>query len=193
MLDKIDKFIDSMGIDFSDTNFFIIYKLVINEFYSDKNSSIQIINFVFYDKFKIQPHLFDSTKKLCNERLGQTNFRNDLISFYQTCIISGDDSDICQACHILPYSKTKINCVDNGLLLNYNFHHLFDSFLISFKYKSNYDDIYDLYHVVLSDSVIAKPSYSNFTQYNGKIVKINSKSKTFLESSYKLFLNSSST
>ena len=132
MLQQIQKYIDSIDIVNNEQNYNIIYNFLIQEFYSDKDSSIDKINFVFYDKFKIKPETFSSTYKLCNDRIGQTKFRNDLVNFYNYCIIIGDDSFICQDCHILPYSETKFNILDNGLLLNYNFHHLFDSFLISF-------------------------------------------------------------
>lgn len=179
MLIDIKKYIETMG----DTNldYFTIYKSLIDKFYSVKNESIYEINFVFYDKFKIQPENHIDTSKLCINRLGQTKFRQEVVNFYNNCIITGDDNIICQACHILPYSETKYNHVDNGLLLNYNFHQLFDSFLISFKFKEKFDDIFDLYYVVISSKIINKHTFSNYKIYNDKVVKINTNSKNFLK------------
>ena len=127
MLEKIENYIQTFIINGNNINYYNIYQSLINKFYSDKDSSIYKINFVFYDKFKIEPTNFEPTKILCEERIGQTKFRKDLIDFYGHCIISADDSEICQACHIIPFSETKYNHIDNGLLLNYNLHHLFDS------------------------------------------------------------------
>lgn len=181
MLNNIKNFIDTldeynMNIK---PNYYSIYKKIIDKFYTDKDDSIYKINFVFYDKFKIQPENFIDILRLCNERIGQTKFRTDVINFYNNCIISGDDSIICQACHILPYSETKFNHIDNGLLLNYNLHHLFDSHLITFKFKENLNDIYDLYFVVISVKILNKKTFTNFKKYNNKIVKINVNSKMF--------------
>ncbi len=189
MLKQIQQFIESLDIDFNKPNYYIIYKLIIQEFYSDKDLSIDKINFVFYDKFKIKPETFHSTYRLCNDRIGQTKFRNDLVNFYNFCIITQDDSFICQACHILPYSETKFNHLDNGLLLNYNFHHLFDSFLISFKFFKSFNDTFDLYYVVFSKHILNKNTYANFIKYNNNIVKININSKSFLDISYTNFLS----
>ena len=189
MLKNIENYIQTLDINVKNINYLYIYETLINKFYSDKDSSINKINFVFYDKFGIEVNNFESTKKLCEERIGQTKFRNDLINFYKCCIISGDDSDICQACHIIPFSETKLNCYTNGLLLNYNFHYLFDSFLIGFKYIDLCDNIYDKYQVILSDKIKSKQSYKNYLIYDNIIVKINKESKQFLNIRYEQFLN----
>ena len=120
--------------------------------------------------------------------MGQTKFRSDVVNFYHTCIVSGDDSIICQACHIIPYSETKFNHIDNGLLLNYNLHHLFDLFLIGFKFKENLNDEHDLYFVVISEKILNKKTFSNYKKYNNKIVRMNVGSKNFLEQNYNNFL-----
>lgn len=190
MLNDIKNFIDLQSIKNDDApiNYYLIYKKIIDKFYTDEDDSIYKINFVFYDKFKIQPENFVDTLGLCNARIGQTKFRTDVVNFYHTCIISGDDSTICQACHIIPYSETKFNHIDNGLLLNYNLHHLYDSFLIGFKFKENLNDIYDLYFIVISEKILNKKTFSNYKKYNNKIIKINVGSKFFLEQNYKNFL-----
>lgn len=190
MLYDIKNYINSQSEknDKSSINYYLIYKKIIDKFYSDKDDSIYKINFVFYDKFKIQPENFVDTLGLCNERIGQTKFRTDIVNFYSCCIISEDDPIICQACHIVPYSETKFNHIDNGLLLNYNLHHLYDLFLITFKFKENINDTYNLYFVVISEKILNKKSFSNYIKFNNKIVKINANSKNFLEQNYKKFL-----
>ena len=184
MFKNIENFIDSLEFDTSNSNYYIIYKSIIDEFYSDKDSSIQKINFVFYDKFNIDPKNFNETSKLCEQRIGQTKFRADIINFYNCCIISGDDADICQACHIIPYSDSKFNHLNNGLLLNYNLHHLFDSNLIFFKFLNSFDDKYDQYILIISDKILCKNTYKNYHAYHNQIVKINKNSKVFFDTKY---------
>ena len=190
MLNKIKNYINTLNenCDNNTINYYLIYRNILDNFYTDNDDSIYKINFVFYDKFKIQPENFADLSKLCNERIGQTKFKNELVKFYHNCIISGDDYIVCQACHILPYSETKFNHIDNGLLLNYNLHHLYDSFLISFKFKENLNDMYDLYFVVISEKILNKKTFVNYKKYNNKIVEINSGSKKLLEQNYKNFL-----
>lgn len=189
MLHIIKQYIDTIDIEHYNQNYYIVYKLIIDKFYSDKDSSIYKINFVFYDKYKIEPNNFLFIKKLCDDRIGQTKFRNDLILFYQNCIITNDDSEICQACHILPHHETKINHIDNGLLLNYNLHHLFDSYYISFKFKENYDKYFDLYVVVISDKIKNQKSFQNYIKYDNQNVKISVNSRKFMEISIDNFLH----
>lgn len=186
MLNEIENYIWTLKINKKNINYLDIYVKLINKFYSQKNSSIYKIDFVFYDKFKIDPSNFEETKILCKERNGQTKFRKDLVDFYAKCIVSGDDHTICQACHILPYFETKLNVVENGLLLNYNIHHLYDSFLISFKFIDNFDESYDNYSIVLSDK-LKKESFKNYVRYANNIVKINKKSREYIDKKYKEF------
>ncbi len=188
MFKNIENFIDSLDYEQSNPNYYIIYKSIIDEFYSDKDSSIYKINFVFYDKFNIDPKNFNEISKLCEQRIGQTKFRSDIINFYNCCVISGDDADICQACHIIPYSDSKFNHVNNGLLLNYNLHHLFDSNLIFFKFLNSIDDKYDQYSLIISDEILCKSTYKNYHTYHNQIIKINKNSKEFLDTKYAMSL-----
>lgn len=193
MLNKIKNYINALNdenVKNEETipDYHLIYKKILDNLYTDKDDSIYKINFVFYDIFKIQPENCENTAQLCNDRIGQTKFRNELVDFYHNCIISGDDSIICQACHILPYSKTKFNHVDNGLLLNYNLHHLYDSHLITFVFKENFDNIYDLYLFKISEQILNKKTFSNYKKYNNKIVKIRHGSKKFLDLNYGNFI-----
>lgn len=196
MLNKIKNYINALneenvkdGKDGKNTpDYYSIYKKILDNLYTDKDDSIYKINFVFYDIFKIQPENWENTARLCNDRIGQTKFRNELVDFYHNCIISGDDGIICQACHILPYSETKFNHVDNGLLLNYNLHHLYDLYLVTFVFKENFDNVYDLYLFKISEQILNKKTFSNYKKYNNKIVKISRGSKIFLDINYKNFI-----
>jgi predicted restriction endonuclease len=188
MLEKIENYIETLIINDIDINHYNIYQSLINNYYSDKDNSIYKINFVFYDKFKIEPSKFESIKILCEERIGQTQFRKKLINFYSQCIISGDDSEICQACHIIPFFETKFNHIDNGLLLNYNLHHLYDSFLFSFKFINSCDNIFDNYQIILGNKIKQKLSFKNYLIYENIIVKINKNSKDFLNDRFQQFI-----
>ena len=63
MLEKIENYIQTFSND-NNINHYNIYQSLINKFYSDKDSSIYKINFVFYDKFNIEPSNFELTKNL---------------------------------------------------------------------------------------------------------------------------------
>ena len=54
MLEKIENYIQIFIANNTNINHYDIYKSLIDKFYSDKDSSIYKINFVFYDKFKIR-------------------------------------------------------------------------------------------------------------------------------------------
>ena len=188
MLKNIETYIKELS-NIYDVDYFKIYRELIDKFYTDSDYSIYRINFVFYDKFKIEPLNYEPTQKLCEARIGQTKFRKDLINFYENCIITKDDFEICQACHIISYSEKKINSVENGLLLNYNFHHMFDSFLITFEYVENYNMIFDYYKVIFSEKIKNKHSFKNYFIYENTLVKININSKEFINTKYKEFID----
>ena len=191
MLNKIENYIQTLNLTDKLVNFEQIYQLTIDKFYSDKNASIYKINFIFYDKFNIDPSNFEPIQILCNKRVGQTKFREDVINFYNKCIISGDDPEQCQACHIIPFNETKFNHGSNGLLLNYNLHHLFDEFKIGFKFINLFDVNFDNYQVILSDKIKTKQSYNNYLIYDNTFVKINKLSKQYLTIRYEQFINNS--
>lgn len=60
-------------------------------------------------------------------RPGQRKFRNELLSFYEKCCVSGCNLPmIIEAAHIAPYRGEKDNHVRNGVLLRVDIHRLFD-------------------------------------------------------------------
>ena len=107
-----------------------LYNKLINKFYNNKDNSIYIINFIIYDKLKYYP--FNSYNpdiiKLAKERMGQTEFRSNIITRDKVCIISGDDAEICEACHIIPYNECKNYNTNNGILLTASLHKMFDEY-----------------------------------------------------------------
>ena len=65
-------------------------------------------------------------------RQGQPEFRRSLLKKYNKCMITHCvDSHVLQACHILPYSQSHDNSLENGLLLRADIHILFDKKLIT--------------------------------------------------------------
>lgn len=78
----------------------------------------------------------DEKRVLIKYRLGQTEYRNQLIEHWGGCSVSGCDFvEILIASHIKPWSECEPNeKIDkyNGLLLSPNYDKLFDRYLISF-------------------------------------------------------------
>ena len=65
-------------------------------------------------------------------RQGQRAFRENLLSEYGCCVISGCSvTHAIEAAHIVPYKGDKTNVIENGLLLRADIHTLFDLGLIS--------------------------------------------------------------
>lgn len=166
-----------------------MYSLTLKEFYDNDVSTLHTINFIFYDMFKLNPLTHKNIAVLCNKRLGQATFRKNVITFYKTCIISQDDYLQCQACHIIEYSKTQNNSLENGLLLNYNNHNLFDKYLMCFKFNKNLNETHDEYEVILNEKIKNNENFKNYHFMDKKKVKIYTKSKLYLEEKFKIFMS----
>ncbi|MBD2240556.1 pentapeptide repeat-containing protein [Aulosira sp. FACHB-113] len=71
-------------------------------------------------------------KKSIQKRQGQEKFRNALITYYEgRCAISGCEvTGVLEAAHVEPYSLSKNNNPNNGILLRADLHTLFDLNLI---------------------------------------------------------------
>lgn len=117
-----------------------------------------IVKFIMYDLYGYEPDGMDELT-MQNYRNGQLEFRDALIKRYKTCIITDDESDICEACHIVPYSECKNYKIDNGLLLSASLHKLFD------KYALTIDAL--THKVMIKDTNL----YENYKRYDGKKIK----------------------
>ncbi len=185
MLIEIEQYVlHNKNDDLHDLN--ELYKELINEFcpdndYSSKLLNIHIINFIMYDKFKYDPNNNEITKKLSELRQGQSKFREELINRDETCIITGDDAEICQACHIVPYKDCKSFDSDNGILLNSSYHTLFDKNKLKFLYQTKKDNKYDIYKVIFVDDILNNNRYKNYHQYHNKHIEISNKCKKYFD------------
>lgn len=92
------------------------------------------------DKISKDPEIEETEKlQLIKSRIGQGDFRKELIKYWGKCCISQSDlTKILRASHIKPWKdsnhKERLNKF-NGLLLTPNFDALFDNGLISFDGK----------------------------------------------------------
>jgi len=162
--------------------------MIFNELKNKINNDI--LNFIFYDKFNFEYDKnedIEINKQLRDDRDGQEEFRNNLVELDQHCIISEDDPDICQACHIIPYCESNSYDINNGILLNLILHNMFDKFYLSFEFIKNIDNNYDEYKVILSDKIKDKPSYQNYKCYDNKIVQIRRGCRNNLLNTHKKF------
>jgi ParB/RepB/Spo0J family partition protein len=75
-------------------------------------------------KNKNSPYIIP-TNKIRNPIL-QNYYREGLINRYKKCIISGMHMEVCEACHIIPFSESENFDINNGILLNSVLHKLFD-------------------------------------------------------------------
>jgi hypothetical protein len=181
MLSEIEKYIND-NYDNDDNNYNKLYEKLINLYTSD--IEIQEIKLILYDKFSYKI----TNKNLRDERDEQEKFRKKLIKLDNTCIISGDDPEQCQACHIIPVCESESYNTNNGILLNYNFHNMFDRFKFGFEFIKNIDKHYDLYKIILSNTIINKSTYNNYKIYDNKEIKIRKECRKNLQQKYNEFI-----
>ena len=174
MFNLIEKYIDGIG---NNIDMDIVYNKTIKKFGND-TTNIHIINFIMYDKYNYFIYNEDNYD-LTNKRMGQDDFRKAIIDRDKTCIISNVSSQICEACHIIPHSKSKNYHISNGIMLSRNLHALFDKYDLSFN-----DNI-----VVLSDNIMNNSEFHEVHKYNGKKVKIPRECISNLKIHYNDFLN----
>jgi len=92
------------------------------------NYSFDNIRLFFLIKYNID--IQDSKYQFSKIRLGQSEFRKGLIErFGPKCIIT--NSEIFEACHIIPFADSNNMFIDNGLLLNSQHHIMFDKYIWS--------------------------------------------------------------
>jgi len=179
MLTEIEEYINNNNTN----DYNKLYESLINKFKSE--IELQEINFMMYDKF-----LYKFTnKELKNKRNEQNEFRQKLIDLDGNCVISEDDCEQCQACHIIPLCESKSYDVNNGILLNFNLHNMFDKYNLGLKFIKNISEEYDLYQVILSDKIKDKSSYINYKIYNNKEIKIRKGCRKNLQKKYDEFIN----
>lgn len=102
-----------------------------------------------------------SRERLLSERLGQSDFRGQLMAAYAgRCAISECDiSAVLQAAHILCYRGTHTNHVQNGVLLRADLHLLFDAGWVS---------IGSDYRISIHKSLVG----SEYFRFNGKQLRL---------------------
>lgn len=133
------------------------------------------VDFVMYDLFSyIYPQTEEKTK-----RKDQDSFKQDLIERYQKCIITDTSYKVCQACHIIPFSKCEDKDkydINNGLLLRADLHILFDNGI----FKINPDSL----QVELSGEILNDDNMKIYHEYSGKKLNINKNSVFYLRQIY---------
>ena len=159
--------------DYEDKDITELYiKLIDNSDYD-----IASINFYMYAKYN---YVFDNTiEELKTKRIGQMIFKKQLIERYKVCIISQVDSMVCDACHIIEFSKCDINDrynINNGILLRKDLHKLFDDK----KLIINTDTL----TIQLTDDILNNPNMTDYLKYNNKIIDLNSDSIYYLKKFY---------
>ena len=133
-----------------------------------------------YDRFNYNPK--ERTEKIirmCEEREFQKQFREEVIKRDRLCLITYDNSTICEECHIIPYSETKSYERENGILLNRCFHKLFDDYDLSI----NFDNC-----IEFSDKIKNLDSYYNYLKYENLKININTECRKYLNIHYNRFL-----
>lgn len=167
-------------------NFILIQKYYQNDnqiSFSDLEN-YKLFGYENYEEFKEDIHFYISIYgkniiKPTNYRIEQTDFREKLINKYTSCVITKNPVFICQACHIRPYSQSKNNDIDNGLLLSAELHITFDKYYWSINPSNN------LVEILIDD--IEK--IGTIVNHKNKSVDLQLENKIYLLEHYSKFIN----
>ena len=181
MLNIIYKYILNFNINLDkEEKLDILFKRLCDKFSSDSSNEITSIKFILYDRFGYNPmERTEHIKKLCEQRQGQNEFRKKIILRDKKCLITGDNHEICEAAHIIPYSESGTFDIANGLLLNRCLHTMFDKYLWTINLMGC---------IVFSDRIYNHDNFHNYKNYNGKKINIDLESKKYLFTHYEKFL-----
>lgn len=180
MLNKINIFINNL-LD-NENRLDDIFIRSCDKFSSDEYNNIKAIKFILASRFNYYPdEQNEEIKKLCDERDGQYEFRQQLILRDVNCLITGDNENVCEACHIIPYSETKSFDIGNGLLLNRCFHTMFDKYLFSINPQNNI--------LVFSQNITNSLYYHNYVNYDNTYINIPYECNKYISSHYEKFLS----
>ncbi|ARF12598.1 HNH endonuclease, partial [Klosneuvirus KNV1] len=98
------------------------------------------------------------------------------------CIVTNSHSDMCEACHIIPYCDCDDNNkydVNNGILLEAGLHKLFDKYLWSINPNTN--------KIEVSKQLLNDNSYDLINKHYGKVLNFNNNMKNNLITHYNKF------
>jgi hypothetical protein len=147
---------------------------------NDNSVTLETLLFIAYDLHKYEPNDKIIEKKL--KRQYQYKFRKELEKRYKKCIISKKNITVCEACHIIPFSKSdneQIYNINNGLLLSADLHKLFDTYKMSINNDKK---------VVFANNIFEEKSYKEFRKYVNVDVKLNSETMENIKIHYEKFL-----
>ena len=146
----------------------------------DDTITLETLLFIAYDLHKYEPTNKIIEKKL--KRQYQYKFRHELENRYKQCIISKKSITVCEACHIIPFSKSdskQMYDINNGIFLSADLHKLFD------KYKISIDNDCKL---VFAKNLLHDISYKEFRQYNGMVIRLNNETMKNMKLHYEKFV-----
>ena len=120
-----------------------------------------------------------SLSQFARNRSKQILFRKALIDKYSKCAITDIHPNLCDACHIIPYSVSNNYDVNNGILLSKNMHAAFDRKY--FTIDENTCQLKILYHNIQEDRIEDLENL-DLEKYNGVYVPQldNIESRTYL-------------
>ena len=147
---------------------------------NDNSVTLETLLFIAYDLHRYEPNSKIIEKKL--KRQYQYKFRKELEKRYKKCIISKKSVTVCEACHIIPFSKSDNNQVydiNNGLLMSADLHKLFDKYIISINNDGK---------VVFANNLLKDKSYKEFRRYNNVEVNLNKETMKNIKIHYEKFL-----
>jgi hypothetical protein len=174
MFDEIEKYINK------NKNKNKSHKELYLDLITNFNNEIEIINFIMYDKYNYVHNDNDNDKEeLFEEKVKRldSNFKKHVKDYYKKCIVTGRSSILCEAAHIHPFCKSKIEDKynpNNGIYLCSDLHKLYDR-------NNNEMIITPNFKLILSDEILNDVEMSDYHKYHNKILDIKPASKKYFE------------
>jgi predicted restriction endonuclease len=129
------------------------------------------LNYMFYLYFNYEVDKIKLEEKI---KRYDKDFKNKVIDYYKTCIVTGRSKSVCEVAHILPFSKSNnFQKYDeyNGILLCRDLHILFDNKLISINPTD--------FRLVLSPEIFHDDTLKIYHKYYNNILNIREESRKY--------------
>ncbi len=188
--DRIAQLTQLDQLDQLDQLFVILCEKYSGEMANEPNN-INWIKFILLDRFGYNPmERHEDVKKLCVERDAQYKFRQNIVLRDKKCLVTGDNSSICEASHIIPFAESKSYDISNGLLLNACFHKMFDNYLCSINPNPNpnLNPNTNKCVLVFSPNFFELENFVHYLQYDKIELDIHENCRGNLQKHYKRFL-----
>ena len=128
----------------------------------------------------IEPPTARPTTETREQRIGQEEFRNQLLQRYRGCIVTKNTHTAeLEAAHLIPHHNGRDQTINNGIILEANLHKTFDKYQWSINPRTS--------TVITTKRGKATNGSGSIDKYQGMVVHVHPDSTQYLEHHYNHF------